>query len=57
MKIIVLGVGGRGRHYLNFSLNEGLEVVAIADNNEARMASVVQDSWFSVNTVPIPTAR
>lgn len=49
MKIIVLGVGGRGRHYLNFSLNEGLEVVAIADNNEARMASVVQDLGL-VNT-------
>lgn len=43
MKIIVLGLGGRGRHYLTFSQREGLDIVAVCDNNEARMAKVVSE--------------
>lgn len=43
MKIIVLGTGGRGRHYIEFSLNEGVEVVAIADTNIERMNKVARD--------------
>lgn len=56
MKIIVLGTGGRGRHYIEFSLNEGVEVVAIADSNVDRMNKVAKDLGLS-HTALFPDAK
>ncbi len=43
MRVVVLGTGGRGGHYIRFSLDEGVEVVAIADSNTERMKKIATD--------------
>ncbi len=40
IKIIILGLGGRGKHYIEFSQAEGLEIVAICDSDIERLQRV-----------------
>ena len=47
-RVIILGLGGRGRHYLDFSLDEGLEVVAVAERDAVRRADVLASRGLDI---------
>lgn len=43
MKTIFLGLGGRGRHYLEFALQEDVEIAAICDSDPDRLELIIRE--------------
>lgn len=50
MRILILGMGGRGHHYLNFALQAGVEIAGLCDNDPVRIRRMREE--FGLEGVP-----